>query len=70
MSVAQKPEVAYLHKPVRKDVEEEPPDKLGRLEGHDLLCIAVGAVLPSKGDLAAIKRKGRSLSRVDHRGAV
>src|SRR5271157_1247748 len=29
--VAQEPEVAYLHEPVRQDVEEEPPDELGGL---------------------------------------
>ena len=54
MPVAQKPEVAYLHEPVRQDVEEEPPDELGGIEGHDLLFIAVGVILPPEGDVAIL----------------
>ena len=54
MPVAQKPEVAYLHEPVGEDVEEEPPDELGSLKGHDLLLIAVGVVLPTERDLAIL----------------
>src|SRR5208337_2916411 len=48
--VAQQTEVAYLHEPVGKDVEEEPPDELGGIEGHDLLSVPVGIVLPEEGD--------------------
>ena len=52
--VAQEPEVAYLHEPVGEDVEKEPPDELGGVEGHDLLFIAVGIILPQKGDPAIL----------------
>ena len=53
--VAQEPEVAYLHEPVGEDVEEEPPDELGSLEGHDLLFVTVGIILPEEGDLAILR---------------
>ena len=34
-----------------QDMEQEPPDELDSIEGHEPLTVAMGVVLPSKGDL-------------------
>ena len=49
--VCQKPEVPYLHEPVRKDMEQEPSDKLMRIEGHDLFSVSVSIILPGERNL-------------------
>jgi hypothetical protein len=57
------PEVAYLHEPVGEDVEEEPPDELGRSEGHNLLLgVPVGIVFPEEGDFAILRIDDVSVS--------
>lgn len=47
--------MAYLDQPVGERMEEEPPDELGRLQGHDLLPVPVGIVLPREGDVAVLR---------------
>ena len=53
--VGQEAVVPDPHEPRRQDVQEEPADELGRLQGHRLLPPAVGVVLPAERDLAVLQ---------------
>lgn len=49
-AIGEEPKVANAHKPGRRDVQEEPAEKLVDRQGHHLAPVMVGIVLPGKPD--------------------
>jgi hypothetical protein len=52
MTVGEESEVADLDKAVRQDMQQEPADKLDRIQGHGFLSVVVCRVPPAERHLA------------------
>ena len=67
MAVRQESVVADTGKPARQDVQQESADEFVGQEGHGLLSVVVGVILPLEGDALAVK--GRQ-ARIGDRRAM
>jgi hypothetical protein len=54
-AITQKTIMPDLHKPIRQNVKQEPPDKLICFKGHDFRFVVIGVVPPSKRDSVVFK---------------
>ena len=53
-AVAEQSVVTDALEPIRQDVQQEAPDELVGVEGHDFLPVVVAVVFPAKGDAVVI----------------
>ena len=54
-TVREQPIMAETLKAGGKDMEEEPPDELDGIEGHQPLAVAMGVVFPPKGHMPVLQ---------------
>ena len=60
--------MAYLHEPIRQNMEKEPPDKFIGLQSHDLLTVPVGIISPEEGNMAVLDREDAVIADGDSMG--
>ena len=58
-------EVANLDKTARQHVQQKTTHELHRLQGHDLLFVAVGRIAPTEGHLAVFEAQNSSVGDGD-----